>query len=308
MTENQNLRAIAVLNRDSGTLRQVDCDAFADHLAQRFSEAGRQLSVRPCKGPETDRTLETAAADPDFDTIVAIGGDGTISTAAKLAWRNAKVLGVIPGGTMNLYAQTLGMPLEIFAAADALAHGSVRQADIATANELTFIHQFSVGMQPRVVIERNRLGYRSRFSKLMSSTRAALGAFLNPPAFAADLAYNGATLSGRFSLIAVSNNPYGEGHMPYADRIDTGQLGVYSAPVLSPSENARLAGNLLTGSWRNSEELTADGAQSVTLNFTQLKKSAMASIDGELIPLEARVEIHMHAGELKVIVPAPPTA
>ena len=48
----------------------------------------------------------------DADVVVVGGGDGTVATAAgKLIGRTDKALGILPLGTLNLYAKDLGIPL-----------------------------------------------------------------------------------------------------------------------------------------------------------------------------------------------------
>ena len=62
------------------------------------------------------------------------GGDGTISFAAAAAARCGKTLGILPLGTMNLFARSLGMPLEMRAAAEAIAAGEKVAVDIGEVN------------------------------------------------------------------------------------------------------------------------------------------------------------------------------
>lgn len=298
-----DLRAVAVINSESGTMRNTDVKAFSEHLKKRYEARHAACTIKIVTGEQAGETLRDVAGSQEFDVLIAVGGDGTISGAAELAWKHKKILGVIPAGTMNLYAQTLGMPLEVFEAAEVLADSDVRDADIGLANGKPFVHQFCVGLQPRVVIERSKLAYNSRFSKMLASLRASLGAFLNPPSFPAEVLLDDKKLDGRYSVIAVSNNLYGEGHLPYADDPGGNILGFYSAPVLSAGENARLGADLLTGQWRRNPHLSVRQGRSVVLRFPRLKRDAKAVLDGELVPLEAEVKIQIEPGALKVLSP-----
>ncbi len=139
------MKVVAIFNRDGGTFRTADMDAVCEHAVQAFSSKGRQIECRPVAGADIETALQEAADEPDCDVILAGGGDGTISAAAAIAWKSGKTLAVLPAGTMNLYARTLGVPLDIYAGLDALASATPRKADIGTANGRPFVHQFSIG-------------------------------------------------------------------------------------------------------------------------------------------------------------------
>ena len=108
---------------------------------------------------------------------------------------------------------------------------------------------------------------------------------------------------GRYSLVVVANNLYGESHMPYPDTVEGGVLGVGRAPVLSPAANLKLIADLAVGEWRRNEDFDMHPARSVVLHFPRLKRGKHATIDGELISLKETVELQIHPGALKVLKP-----
>ncbi len=82
--------------------------------------------------------------------FVVCGGDGTIETVAGLLVGKRATLGLIPAGTQNNLALSLGIPLEIGAAAGLLRTGQRSKVDVGLANcagrELPFLEVCSVGM------------------------------------------------------------------------------------------------------------------------------------------------------------------
>lgn len=297
------MRAIAILNRDGGTFKTTDIDQFAAHLRSRFDDAGHSLAIRTVSAERVSSSLHEAAACDQYNTVIAGGGDGTISTAAGIAWRFGKTLGVLPAGTMNLFARSLGVPLEIHQAADCLANATAECCDIATANGRPFVHHFSVGLQPKIVKERDSTPHRSRFDKIITGIRVTLGLFSRPPSFRARLDLDGETIVRRLSILAVSNNPYGEGHIPYADRLDGGVLGVYHAGVLNARANIRLAADLTVGSWSFNPDFKVGTASVLHAEFFGKKRTSKATLDGELIDLDTSIVFRIHAGELCVLKP-----
>lgn len=301
------MRFIAVLNRDGGTLRTMDLDAFCAGAVETFTRHGHELECRIVPGPEVTKALRLAATSEGVDAVLAGGGDGTISSAAGIAYETGMALAVLPVGTMNLFARALGVPLALDEALEAIATGEIGAVDIATANGRTFVHQFGVGIHARLVRIRENMSYGSRIGKMLASLRAIGAAAISPPQFDAQLLTGKGSETRRVSGIAVSNNPLGQGHI-HADRLDAGMLGVYVASAVSTSELLRLAADVFLGTWRASPAVSEREVTEVTLHFPKRKRNAHAVIDGELIRLESTVLLKVHPGALKVILPRVPAA
>lgn len=294
------MKVTAVLNIDGGTLRTTDLDAFSTHLRAAFEDKGHEIDIRQVAGADIVQSLEEAAAD--CEVLVVGGGDGTVSAAAGIAWRSGRVLGVLPAGTMNLFARSLGLPLDLNEAAPALAQMNIRPSDIADMDGRTFVHQFSVGLQPRIVAKRGEIEYNSRIGKIIASTWAALAVFFRPTWFRGELTVDGHRIrQGRFSVITVTNNPYGEGHMPYADRLNTGKLGIYWSRPLSPFGSIRLTMDLLLGSWKRNQDFKEEAGDKVKLRFKGKLHRVSASLDGELLEPSNPTVVTIHPGELRAI-------
>jgi len=301
------LHYVAVLNRDGGTLRTMDLEALCETARAIFTEHGHELDCRIVGGGAVTAALEAAARSGGIEVLLAAGGDGTISSAAAIAFATGVPLAVLPAGTMNLFARALGLPLNLNEALLAIAGGEIAAVDIATANDRAFVHQFGVGIHPRLVRIREGMTYGSRIGKMLASLRAIGVTVLRPPDFEADIHTGTRIEKRRASGIAISNNPLNEWRVPHADRLDTGRLGVYIAAPMSTSALLRLAMDVFLGNWRSSPQVSEAEVEAVTLQFPKRKRGAKAVIDGELITLERVVKLRVHPGGLKVILPRPET-
>ncbi|WP_319533330.1 diacylglycerol kinase family protein [uncultured Cohaesibacter sp.] len=203
---NQNKKALAFLNENSGTFQMLDVDHVKHLLKRRFKATGHQIKIRSAPGKDLIKQMQSAVEEEDFDILIAGGGDGTISAAAGFAWRHDKILGVLPGGTMNLYARTLEIPLDVEAAIATLAHARPMACDIATANGNPFVHQFSIGLHPRMVRMRNNISYRARFTKMLASARAYWEAISSIPVYEMTIRIDGEVFDRHVSALSVSNN------------------------------------------------------------------------------------------------------
>jgi len=294
------MRFAAIINPDASTLKGVDRDWLSGRLRDRFAMHGHSISVEYAEGAEIGGALRKTADSDGFDAVLAGGGDGTISAAAGLLQGTGKALAILPGGNMNLFARSLGIPLDVGAAIDALAAGRPAAADIAFANERPFIHEFSLGLHPEMIEARDRQKFGSRLGKLIGSARSLSQVLLKPPRVRVWLDHGGGERAIATAAIAVSNNPFGEGHMPYADRVDGGVLGVYIAHTLKSADLAAMAAQMSTGGW-------AEMAQMETFTATELKltrrRPIKAAIDGELVRMPRSVTVRIAPGALTVIAP-----
>lgn len=297
------MRFRAILNKDGGTLRSMDLDAFCQHAEALFAAEGHELDCRVTAGAKVEAALKDASSDPDVDVMLAGGGDGTISTAAAAAYVSGKPLAVLPAGTMNLFARALHMPLDLETALMAIARGKIEQIDIATANGRPFVHQFGVGIHARLVKLRNEMTYRDRVGKMLANLKAIIAAAIDPPRFEVELVGRDGVKTQTVSGIAVSNNPLGDGPIPVAARLDSGLLGVYVAAGTTSRDLFALGVDVFTGRWRDNELVSEAEVPELLLRFPKRKRSNHAVVDGELIALDPSVTLKLHPRAMAVVRP-----
>jgi diacylglycerol kinase family enzyme len=301
------MRFIAVLNRDGGTLRTTDLDAFCSRMTETLEKAGHRVDVERVSGPEIETALAKAAASR-ADVVLAGGGDGTVSAAAAALMGKKKALAILPAGTMNLFARGLGIPPQLDAAIDAFATGDIKAIDLASANGRAFVHQFSIGMHAKMVGMRDRMEFTSRLGKMRASTRAALATLLDPPSLNVSLTIGEAEILTRASGIGITNNLFGEGHLPYADRADGGVLGIYVTVARERGQLLSFFLNVARGRWRDNPHVEIHEGEKVVLKLLSRQGKRKCVIDGELLPLARETTVQIHKKALNVLVPMEPQA
>lgn len=85
-------------------MRTMDLEAYVSLLETAFAAEGHEVDCRIVAGRDVVASLKAAAAEPQTDALIIAGGDGSVSAAAAIAWKSGHPLGVIPAGTMNLFA------------------------------------------------------------------------------------------------------------------------------------------------------------------------------------------------------------
>jgi len=295
------MRLVLILNRNAGTLRGVDADQAAADLVEIFRQHGHEVVAEVKAGKETCDAIARVCGERDFDALVVGGGDGTISFAAAAAARGNLPLGILPLGTMNLFARSLGIPLEMKAAAEEAATGKPVQVDICEVNGRLFVHHVTLGLHARMILLRKRLTYRSRLGKIGASIRAWWVAIREPPRLEARIRADSSEFALRTAAILVTNNPLGEGHLPYADDPRHGMLGLYVARSLKPRDLLLIALRLVIGRISSTPLLDSWVAQEVDVSLPTPR--ADASVDGEIVALEIPLRCRLHQGGLKVLRP-----
>jgi diacylglycerol kinase family enzyme len=297
------MRFLAVLNRDGGTLRGMDLDAFSTTISDILEPAGHTVETRIVPGGGVVEALAKAARARSADVVLAGGGDGTISAAAAALKDRKKALAILPAGTMNLFARSLGLPLGLDQALKSFADGEIKPVDVASANGRVYVHQFSIGMHAKMVRLRDKMEFRSRLGKIGASVKAAYTTVMNPPTMTVSLEIGEAEIITRTTGIGVTNNLFGEGHLPYADNPAGGVLGVYVTVARQRGELLGFMLNMARGRWRDTRQVEIHQAERVMLKIRSSKAGFKCVIDGELSELEQETELKMHPKSLRVLVP-----
>ncbi len=300
------MNLILLLNRGAGALRGVDAAQAAEELAGIFRDHDHRVTVEVSDGQDIVERIERACQTRGIDALVVGGGDGTISAAAAAVAECGTTLGVLPLGTMNLFARSLGIPLEMKAAAAALAGGSPGAVDIGDVNGRSFVHHVALGLHAKVVRTREKMTYTSRLGKLGATAQAWWTVVRRPPRLDAEIRADAHVIRRRTAAILVSNNPLGEGHLPYADDPTEGALGLYVVKSRRLPDLVKLAADIAFGAIAGNPNLEQRFAKEVEIAVPA--KVIEASVDGEVVSLDTPVCCRLRRGGLSVLRPAPDTA
>ncbi len=236
-------------------------------------------SQRPGGGVE----LAEQAARQGYAPIISAGGDGAIGDVLNGLYRARPEgvlgpLGVLPLGTANDLAHNIGLPLELDAAARAIAAGKTRRIDLGQANQWVFHNNSAVGLEPVVTQWNARM---VRFKGVLRYLAAALRAIASGPRWQARLAWDDGEYSGPLSLVSVGNCAVTGGlfRMAPAALPDDGKITFVYACAASRLKMLSLLPRAINGSYVNDPAVHQHHATRLTID---LSPASPIQVDGEL--------------------------
>jgi YegS/Rv2252/BmrU family lipid kinase len=121
-----------------------------EEARDRLSATGIELiDAHAVRNPEVMEPVVKAAIAKAPMVIIG-GGDGTLSSAVDYFVGTDTVFAVLPLGTANSFARTLGLPLDLEGAVEAIVRGRRRQIDLGIINGDYFANAAALGLSPLI--------------------------------------------------------------------------------------------------------------------------------------------------------------
>jgi diacylglycerol kinase (ATP) len=291
------VRVRAILNPRAGVVA-----GRALETLRRGRPAWPDITVRLTEGPGDARNLAREAVAEGTDLLLVAGGDGTVNEAAQGVIGSETMLGVVPVGSGNGLARSLGIPLRLGKALDALETGVPRSMDVGLVNGEPFLNMAGAGFDAAVGRAFQHSGKDGGRRGIMTYLRLGLaGAFSYPPAHVT-LEAGGERIETRILVVAFANGAqYGAGAViaPRA-RLDDGLLEVVVVEECSPLEIVLNMPRLFLGGIEGFPRYRRVTAASALLTAAVPIEHHR---DGEPEPGSHRLEVGLRPRALRVLVP-----
>lgn len=264
---------------------------------QLLAQAGFYL-VEPT-GTAGDASDAIMAHRDGVELVIVGGGDGSLNGAAPGLLETRLPLGVLPLGTANDFARTMGLPLDLGAAVEVIAKGKTVAVDLGQANGHPFFNVASIGFSADLAASLTqeakkrwgKLGYGIIAGRLLAGSRL----------FTAHLEHDGRTEELKTLQVSVGNGRfYGGGMTVHSEATATdGMLDFYSLEVDHWWRLLSLLPALRRGTHGRWNDVRSFSTKALTIRTS---KSRAVNLDGEL-KTKTPVEFAILEGALRVFVP-----
>ncbi len=251
--------------------------------------------------PRHATELARHALDEGCQLVVAVGGDGTMHEIATALVDSPATLGLVPCGSGDGLALSLGIPRTISRALQILLTGQSRSIDSALVDDRPFFNAVGFGFEAEVAHRFAGLAHRG----LAGYARAGLTPFLarsgEPITVHHDRGRAALTI---WSLAIQNSEQLGNGLVsaPGA-RLDDGKFDLVATAPAGLFQKLVLVARLATGAFGLAEGVTWLRSTHFVL---ERRAPGRLHLDGEPSEAGARLEIAVRPRSLRVMAPVPP--
>lgn len=293
-------KAMIILNPSSG---KEKAEEYKEQIVEVLKKDYGQVTVEYTKEGGDATKFASRACEEDFNLVVSMGGDGTVSEVINglAPHKTRPIYGILPLGTVNDLSQALEIPQNVDEAIKMMGNGRIRKIDIGKINDQYFGNVVAVGRVPEAihevtVEEKSKLGSLAYYIKGMKR-------ILEKETFNVKLSFNDDEWEGEIAAIIMGlTKSLGtlDKIFPKA-KVDDGVLHVIVVRDLSLIETLKLTPSLLTENLEDSENITYMTLAKIKVEALG-EKEYSSDIDGDKGP-DLPIEVQVLPSYLEVMVP-----
>lgn len=283
-------KLLLVFNQKADRIRAIK--KFQTVL-QLLDQYNCTYEIEDAEGLSRRKNIET------FDSVVAVGGDGTVlSVLGAIKGKDVK-LGIIPSGTANLFAAGLSIPMNVRDAVDILFFGTEKTVDIGKAGSKYFALRVGIGFDADIIQGasaklKNKLGYLAYFLQGIKNSFKLVNSKMR-------ITVDGKTLEIDANSVIVANS----GNMfrnnvtiaPNGSNND-GKLDIFILSARNFVEFAKVFYQVVANKHQNSSAVSYHQGRRIQIESDPIR----AHIDGEPT-YNTKLDIQIIPNALKVLVP-----
>lgn len=297
-------KIMIIANPSSGKEKSEE---YLEKLQSILGETAQEIKINQTKEKGDAEEYARKATSEGFDTVIAMGGDGTMHEVVNGLRKNdqSAALGIVPLGTVNNFAKALGIPNDPLEAIEVFADAQMVSIDTGKINETYFVSSVSAGPIPETV---------QHVDSEMKTTFGPLAYFIQgvkaldqETVYPFTLLFDGKELEEQYSLviIALSNSVAGiQNFIPEAT-IEDGKLYFLGLKETTLHQKLVLVPKLFQNHTDYSEQVDMIPFSKGQIRLDE-NNDLKTTIDGE-VGLSFPAEIEVFPKSLNVLIPADST-
>jgi diacylglycerol kinase (ATP) len=292
------MRAALIVNPKAG---RGEGRRLGPEIERLLGAGGLECTTFMSGGPGEVAGYAAKAARAGCDTVVVVGGDGSVNEAVNgimLARRPAR-LAVVPVGTGNDFVEAAGIPSDWRAACARVLAGSVRTIDVGVCNGHYFANGIGAGFDAEVARDSRRVTWLRGDAVYYAALLRTLARGVRGPRVTIE--DDEGVLDEAITLVEVANGPWcgGAFHIAPGASIDDGWLDVIVARAVGRAGVLRFAPRVVAGTHLRLPIVQHRRTRRVTITCAE---GLCVHADGEIIDDDAyRLEIELLPRALDVL-------
>lgn len=299
-----HFRKITVIANPVSGINRAALNTIREYIA-KLTDSMFEICLTHESGDATRFARE--AAQYGTDLVVAYGGDGTMMEVADGLRDTETPMGILPGGTANVMAVELGIPLDLIQALDLIFHAphELRAVDMGCVDNRHFLLRAGIGYEAEATAttargEKSRQGRLAYFSHALRKLR-----FVRPTRYVitADgvphVAYGITCMICNSTSIGVPNL-----HLAPSTGVSDGLLDVIVIRDLKPGSLMRIVASIVQSVLPHPPEVSTPidhwQARQVTI---EMNNRQLVSMDGETFKRTKRVTSYIVPNAVRIVVP-----
>ncbi len=280
-------------------------------IEEILMDGGHEVTLKETNRRGHATRFAQDAASRDWDVVVALGGDGTLNEVANGLAGSTTALGVLPGGSTNVFARTIGMENDPVAAARQLAAGlateTIRPIGLGNVNGRYFCFHTGVGFDAAVVANVEKRSSIKRWLGHPLFIYAGLKTFFRTydrkhPHFTVNTV--GRTYPASFTVV-LNTNPYTYlSNRPLdlapAASLESALSTVTFTRMAALGVLAALGRTLLGGGVRGKAVITEDGLSALTIESAT---PFPYQLDGDYLGETLRLDFRWEPDAIRLVLP-----
>ena len=192
-------KQLFIINKFAGT-------DFEEKLEGRILDAcirnNAECTIEYTKGRGHASELARQGVQNNFDTVVAVGGDGTVNEVAVGLIGSSIPMGILPNGSGNGLARHLGIPLKLDKALDCFFEGTVLAMDTFTLNDKLSLNVSGIGFDGHI----SNLFDKERQRGFWGYFKLVIKEYLNFKEFSSEIIIDRQASNDKAFIIAIANS------------------------------------------------------------------------------------------------------
>lgn len=283
-----------IINPKSGTGKQKGIEQLLNKIATA-KNIGLKIVYTEYAGHACTITAELR---DKIDTIIVVGGDGSVNEVGRTLIGSTTSLAIIPTGSGNGLARHLGYSMKPIKAIEQIFNGKKRLIDTGKFEEHVFLATAGLGFDAQIAHSFSRQKKRG-FSSYIKTTRKEL---FNYIPFAYTIRSGDEELNEKAFMLSIANTPqFGNNFTVNPNAIDND--GLFNLTLIKPFPKYKIP-VMLNRFFTRSINRSRYFQQSLNNEFFIETPHFYAHVDGEPIVLKTnRIEAKLVPKSLNVIVP-----